>query len=457
MPGCDSPNKIPSIVAPGKTQHGCAARVRVSVAAGFRKREPAVRNQKAPEECPMTAVLRELAAYLQSHEDEIISRWKRACERDDALELVSRLTRSQFRNNIPAALGALYRTLVEGKAEAASDEALNEVAKHGHHRWKQGFNLQQVTRDWGKLNQVIVGMVDEFFLSNAEGDDATRALAFDRVAEFMTEAACSSVRRYDDLRKAEAASLEGDLKLMSEEFSRLTKARTEILREAAHDIRGGLSAVAMAFDLLKTSSAPEPNESFATVVEMLDRGIESVSKMLNSLLDLSRLESGSDPVRLLSVDIADVLVHLAAEHRATAERRGLGLRTDGSDELLVRTDTEKVRRLAQNLLVNALQHTTHGEVSLSWHGDESEWVLCVSDTGPGIQQLTGSPVAQDLDDPDEADGPSRLKPSNSYRGEGIGLAIVKKLADLLDAGVFMESEAGRGTTFIVRFPLGYDA
>jgi hypothetical protein len=106
----------------------------------------------------MTAVLRELAAYLQSHEDEIISRWKRACERDDALELVSRLTRSQFRNNIPAALGALYRTLVEGKAAAASDEALNEVAKHGHHRWKQGFNLQQVTRDWGKLNQVIVGM-----------------------------------------------------------------------------------------------------------------------------------------------------------------------------------------------------------------------------------------------------------------------------------------------------------
>jgi len=398
----------------------------------------------------MNDSLRDLADHFRSHQEDLIDRWRQACEADGELELVSRLTREQFRNNVPAALDELCTALLADGETPTGEGIEHEVARHGHHRWKQGFNLWQLIRDWGHFNQVLVNAIDEYFRERPPEDAPNRSLALDRLAGYMTEAAGGSVRRFDELKRAQSASLAEDLAKVRDEFERISQARGRMLREVAHDIRGGLAAVMSASDVLKLSS--DGNRSLSSVLDIMERGIRSVSEMLEALLELSRLEAGADPVERLSVDIAELLAELAAQHRGSAERKGIALNCDGPETMQVHTDPRKVRRIVQNLLVNALQHTCEGEVRLSWASAENHWTIQVADTGPGIQDIVASPVAREFDEPDRSSSPSPSTKTLSYTGEGIGLTIVKRLCKALDAGVSLDSEPGKGTTFRVEFP-----
>ena len=144
-------------------------------------------------------------------------------------------------------------------------------------------------------------------------------------------------------------------------------------------------------------------------------------------------------------------------------------------------DRAKVQRIAQNLLLNALKYTERGGVKVMWApvagGTISRWQLCVQDTGPGLSDGSVTPMAQALkeatdeihDAPGNADTGSvaepapTLKAQSAHRpeykmpGEGIGLSIVKRLCDLLDANIELETEPGKGSTFRITFPLQYDA
>jgi signal transduction histidine kinase len=163
-----------------------------------------------------------------------------------------------------------------------------------------------------------------------------------------------------------------------------------------------------------------------------------------------------------------------------AAERGLALVASGTAALAVEGDRVKTYRIAQNLVMNALKCTERGGVRVTWEPDPSDpgwrWLLTVQDTGPGLQAGASAPFARALkaatDDAyavgekAEADGapsaeaePTPLLRSQSGRlaqdepvGEGIGLAIVKRLCELLDASLELHTEAGKGTTFRVLFP-----
>jgi len=134
----------------------------------------------------------------------------------------------------------------------------------------------------------------------------------------------------------------------------------------------------------------------------------------------------------------------------------------------------KIQRIAQNLLLNALKYTREGGVVVTWgtsgSADGDRWLLQVADTGPGFHAGPGAPLAGALEDAtveardvearargtqtaprDEPDG----RAVNQRRGEGIGLSIVKRLCELLDATLEMESEPDRGSIVRVRFPRAY--
>ncbi len=104
----------------------------------------------------MPGGLSELAEYLHAQEGEILERWTSLSGEDDGLPFLRRLTREEFHNNVPMALEGLCRALEEDDVEALTRQIREEVAKHGHHRWKQGFNLYELTRDWGNLNRVLI-------------------------------------------------------------------------------------------------------------------------------------------------------------------------------------------------------------------------------------------------------------------------------------------------------------
>ncbi|MEO5695776.1 MAG: HAMP domain-containing sensor histidine kinase, partial [Burkholderiaceae bacterium] len=178
-----------------------------------------------------------------------------------------------------------------------------------------------------------------------------------------------------------------------------------------------------------------------------------------------------------------LLQEIAEGLQPLAQERHLYLRFDGPATCAVQGDEIKVRRIVQNLVLNAVKYTRQGGVAVSWgssaEGDEERWFIQVQDTGPGFHAGPGSrivhalEVATDRSDELATDAESgdvthasreqsRLDaPSNDARsvhqqpGEGLGLSIVKRLCELLDATMEMESKTDVGTTIRILLPRRY--
>jgi len=185
-------------------------------------------------------------------------------------------------------------------------------------------------------------------------------------------------------------------------------------------------------------------------------------------------------------DAAQLIKAFCEPLRAVAAERNLFLQLEGSPSLRVEGDPVKVQRIAQNLLMNALNATSSGGVRVTWEertvGEHGQWMLCVQDTGPGLAVGTAAPLqralkhateeAQQVEEqasPLEKRESEGLEPaatltsrtpnqhSRDLGGEGIGLSIVKRLCELLDASLELETSPGAGTTFRVIFPRQYQA
>ena len=166
--------------------------------------------------------------------------------------------------------------------------------------------------------------------------------------------------------------------------------------------------------------------------------------------------------------------------------RGLFLHAAGPASLPVQSDLVNVQRIAQNLLLNALKYTQRGGVRVSWQALETDglarWAFIIEDTGPGMQAGGAAPLAEAIEASTEeakaveqsaVDSAERLDPpahsssaiftagtarsdTFSTPGEGIGLAIVKRLCELLDATIELQTEFGRGSVFRVILPRSYE-
>jgi signal transduction histidine kinase len=213
---------------------------------------------------------------------------------------------------------------------------------------------------------------------------------------------------------------------------------------------------------------------------MLKSGVDWMHAFLNELMTLSRLEAGHERRSIEPFDAAALLKELCNSMRPLSIERRLFLTALGPDVLAVEGDKIKVRRIAQNLLNNALNYTESGGVKVEWRIDETvgtaRWSLCVEDTGPGMRDGPVTPMAYALKDatdleastleapggeqPNAPPAPTmRSQSENRARttatGEGVGLSIVKRLCELLDASLELQTKPGKGTTFRVMFPLRY--
>jgi signal transduction histidine kinase len=256
------------------------------------------------------------------------------------------------------------------------------------------------------------------------------------------------------------------------QLQRLERQRAESWREAAHDLRGSVGAVANASTALLHQFGEELHAAAAS--RALQRSVESLRVLLTDMMDLARLEAGQEQLRLAAFDAAALLRDHCDAVRPLAHQRGLFLHCEGPTPLWVEGDATKVQRIAQNLLLNALHVTQRGGVQLVWAvrsvSGIAQWLLCVQDTGPGFQaESTAAPIESAVREAtiEAQQAQSGADPAPTLRsqsdpeavresgGEGIGLSIVKRLCELLDAGLEMETSPGAGTTFRVAFPQRY--
>jgi signal transduction histidine kinase len=290
------------------------------------------------------------------------------------------------------------------------------------------------------------------------------------LAVLCTDGVSESAERYWRLHQAEASGQVRDLEATLKRVSVAEITRAESWREAAHDIRGTFGSVELATLLVDDpSSAQDRQEN----IELLKQNVSSMRDMLNELLDLARLEAGQDSLEVTPFDSSTVLMKLSDNLLPLARAKGLFLRATGPESLPVNGDRRKVVRIVQNLLINALKYTTNGGVTLTWkEGQDDHWWVTVTDTGPGFAGDSGKPIrraieeasdrARELDANDnDSDGTDLFSSTpiqsthESIPGEGIGLSIVKRLCELLNAVLEIETEMGAGSSFRIRFPRHY--
>lgn len=412
-----------------------------------------------------------LANHLAGERDAILRDWRSRVEAESESSMLTRLSRAEFCDDIPQFLDRLCAVL-RGSTTAVTARF---ARYHGAQRWQHGMTVESVTTEWGLLHEVLVEHIAAASRQGIELDSSSLHGAYRMLGEQIHHGIACSLAEFDKRQRVEAEARMRDLEAACAQRDENDKRRGQNLREASHDLRGSLQLVQMLCDLLKARPAdPETRD----IVARLCGATENVNQLVRDLLDLARLEAGREERRIDAFDAAAVLRTLCDAMRPMAEAEGLKLVTRGEVRLPVRGDALKIKRIAQNLVLNALKYTQAGSVEIGWRQESAQrWLFYVRDSGPGLLVSTAGKLAQSLEDaamPAAAAGGTaphlRALPPLAVddsidshgesaaverHGEGIGLSIVRQLCELLDAVVEVESAPGRGTMFRILVPNDY--
>jgi PAS domain S-box-containing protein len=227
-----------------------------------------------------------------------------------------------------------------------------------------------------------------------------------------------------------------------EEADRANRAKSRFLATASHDLRQPLQAIrlinASMFKL--TQQAPELNE----LVRHQELAIDSATRLLNALLDISRLESGAIEPQLSPVGLAAAFDGIVGEFAPIAAAKDLQLGFVET-KLVISTDRVLFTQLLQNLVGNSLKFTERGHVRISQAFEGDSLVLIIEDTGVGISEDKLGRIFDEY---------YQIGPQGTQRlGVGLGLAIVREVTRLLGYTVAVSSKVGVGTRVNVRIPV----
>jgi signal transduction histidine kinase len=246
-------------------------------------------------------------------------------------------------------------------------------------------------------------------------------------------AALSGARAYEDERGR------------AETLAELDRAKTAFFSNVSHELRTPLTLILGPLQDLRSGSAPPEVREQAS---LMHRNASRLLRLVNTLLDFSRIEAGRAQAVFEPVDLALLTQDLASVFRSTIERAGLALVVEcpplGTPVYVDRQMWEKV---VLNLLSNAFKYTLDGSVTVSVVRDADAVRLVVRDTGIGIPAHEQPRLFDRFHRVEGARG-------RTHEGTGIGLALVQELARQHGGGVTVESEPGVGSTFTVTLPLG---
>jgi len=427
--------------------------------------------------------LSELTAHLGKRRDAILQQWHKATENLENFSISSSLTRLQFNDHIPGVLDAFalrLRAWPDAPSTRSQENEKDQVTDHGLQRWQQGYQLPELTREWGELQLVVLEELEAYALDQPQLDPSVMPVARREWGHLAWHGISDSATQYWRLHQAEAAGHVRDLEQALSTLNEFELTRTMTWREAAHDLKGSMSVVTIASSMLDGREVPEAQRQ--EICHLLQRSVSSLHEMLNDLMSLARLDAGLEHRKVAAFDAGGLLTDFCETSQGLAEERGLHLKMSGPVSLPVEGDRPKVQRILQNLLLNALKYTESGGVTVIWGAGTSqshpEWMFCVQDTGPGLDAGPGAPLARQIyeatqtahaaEDLHAKDSPvgvmataptvpaqSATLPAGHLPGEGVGLSIVKRLCELLDASLELETSPGKGSTFRVVLPMRY--
>jgi two-component system, NarL family, sensor histidine kinase BarA len=315
---------------------------------------------------------------------------------------------------------------------------------------------------WAVVRYVIVKPVTHLRdVANAvrEGDVEQRATI--RTGDEFEDLAASFNRMLRQLlsQQSELQHVNNELDNRLDELAQanmrlyeMNRLKSDFLATVSHELRTPLNSIIGFSDVLSSIAALDDKQK--RYVGNIQRSGTMLLEMINDILDLAKMESGKMEVRLSEFKIGNLVGAQCDMARPLAEKKNIDLDFTAPPNLPpMRQDQGKVQQILNNLLSNAIKFTPEGGRIMieAQRDDYGDLRLMVTDTGIGI-----SPDDQQLIFEKFRQAPGLLKDGDAmtreYSGTGLGLSIVRELCRLLGGDVSVESELGKGSTFMVRLP-----
>ena len=264
-------------------------------------------------------------------------------------------------------------------------------------------------------------------LRHSPAEISRLAAVFDAMAESLQLREADRSRNELALRRSHDAALKANL------------SKTQFLASASHDLRQPLHALSLAVAVMQARHADDADTAH---VERIGRSVRSLSNLLNALLDVSQLDAGLVQPSISNFSVANIFDEIAEQFTDLATQKQITLHIERCD-LAVRSDRQLLGRMLKNLVSNAIKYTpAGGSVRVHAYDDCAQVVVVITDNGIGIAAEQQERVFADFL---QLNNPER----DRNKGLGLGLAIVRRMSELLNHPVTLDSTPGEGSVFSV--------
>jgi len=239
-------------------------------------------------------------------------------------------------------------------------------------------------------------------------------------------------------------SLYSELEEKNKKLQDLDKLKSDFVSTVSHELRTPLATTKDAIILVLDELPGKINEKQKTILNIAKNNINRLERIINNILDVSKIEAGKVELKRETINIADLVKQIAASFESKIKQKGLELKVNVPD-VNVYVDQDKMPQIFSNLIANAIKFTEKGRIEISVAEKEKTIECTVRDTGKGIPKKDIPRVFGKFQQFARASGAEE-------KGTGLGLSIVRSLIELHRGGIWFESFEGKGTEFTFTIP-----
>jgi signal transduction histidine kinase len=396
--------------------------------------------------------MRDFSQALQDKIDIIVQNWIEAVRADEQIETAKQLTYTSVRDSLPIVLQAIVTMLSQSEESDEIQTVIQESLDHGNVRAKQGYDAQEIAREYRLLRRVIFDALEPELL---KGSAAEVNRAYRLIDSVLDEAIADCFKTYTQERFQELQELQNHLQLTNQELTRLVRASQDNLSHLAHELKTPLTSIIGYSELFlrqrNNSQLKDSVPNLAHIDKVLSNG-RRLLRLINDTLEISRYEAGRIKLQLTATNVRSAIGTVVEIVEPLANAKNLEIAVE-CDPVLdqVMTDYLRLQQIVTNLVSNAIRYTQAGTITIKTELlSDKHWSICITDTGIGIASEDCDRIFMPFFRADNSLG--SLMPDST----GLGLAIVARLVNLLQGKIELVSEVGVGSSFTVIFPFELD-